>query len=93
MNENFLIISNLFILVFSFLVPEICSDMFRYTIESFFITYAETQLNTIGNVLNQDQHGHHYPLNNPWLIRGDEWCQGLLRRPQPKPKSSNPSAI
>ncbi|CAF0942011.1 unnamed protein product [Didymodactylos carnosus] len=23
-------------------------------------------------------------LNDPWLIRGDDWCQGLVRRPQPK---------
>lgn len=63
-----------------FLVPETCSDMFRFTIESLFITYAETNLNTIGNVLN----GTQFPDYNPWLIRGDEWCQGLLRRPQPK---------
>ncbi|CAF4359791.1 unnamed protein product, partial [Rotaria sordida] len=20
----------------------------------------------------------------PWLVRGSEWCQGLLRRPEPK---------
>jgi hypothetical protein len=59
--------------------------MFRYTIESLCITHAETNLNTIGNVSRPDQPaGYYYPLNNPWLIRGDEWCQGLLRRPQPK---------
>ena len=58
--------------------------MFRYTIESLFISYGETNLNTIGNVLNQDQSGNYYPLNNPWLIRGDAWCQGLVRRPQPQ---------
>ena len=59
--------------------------MFRNLLESLFITYAQTQLNSIGNVLTTDQQSHHsYPLNNPWLLRGDEWYQGLLRRPQPK---------
>jgi hypothetical protein len=58
--------------------------MFRFTIESLFITHAESNLNTIGNVLNP----HQLPEYNPWLIRGDEWCQGLLRRPQPKPVTS-----
>ena len=58
--------------------------MFRDLIESFFITYAQTQLNFIGNVLTVDQPSLSYPLNNPWLLRGDEWYQGLLRRPQPK---------
>lgn len=65
-------------------MPETCSDMFRNTIESLFITYAQTKLNTVGNVLNEEQRNLYYPLNNPWLIRGDEWCQGLVRRPQPK---------
>ncbi|CAF1382717.1 unnamed protein product [Rotaria sordida] len=65
-------------------LPETCSDMFRFTIESLFITYAETNLNSIGNVLNTNQNGDHYPMNDPWLIRGNEWCHGLLRRPQPK---------
>ena len=64
-----------------FLVPETCSEMFRWTIESLFITHAETTLNTIGNVLNP----HQLMDYNPWLIRGDEWCQNLQRRPQPKP--------
>ena len=59
--------------------------MFRYTIESLFITYGETNLNTVGNVLNQNLQGDYYPLDNPWLIRDNEWCQGLVRRPQPKP--------
>ena len=63
--------------------------MFRFTIESLFITHAETNLNTIGNVLNENLPGNNYPLNNPWLIRGDEWCQGLLRRPQPKKYNVN----
>jgi len=59
--------------------------MFQCVIESFFITHAETNLNTIGNVLKVDQQRSDYqPLNNPWLIRGDEWYQGLVRRPQPK---------
>ena len=66
------------------LVPEACSEMFREIIESLFITHAQTTLNTIGNVLTADQQKHSYPLNNPWLVRGDIWCQGLLRRPQPK---------
>ena len=72
--------------LFSFvlLVPETCSNMFRWTIESLFITHAETNLNTIGNVLSHDDHGDYHPLDNPWLIRGDEWFRGLLRRPQPK---------
>lgn len=61
-------------------VPETCTDIFRFTIESLFITYTETNLNMIGNVLNPQQ----LPEYNPWLIRGDEWCHGLLRRPQPK---------
>ncbi len=67
--------------------------MFRSTIESLFITYAHANLNTIGNVLNADQHAHYYPLNNPWLIRGIEWCQGLLRRPAPKNPTSNTITI
>lgn len=58
--------------------------MFRYTIESLFVTYAETNLNSIGNVLKQDHEMIYYTLDNPWLIRSDEWCQGLLRRPKPK---------
>jgi hypothetical protein len=58
--------------------------MFRWIIESLFITYAETNLNSIGNVLNQDQNHNYYPLNDPWLIRGDQWCQGLVRRPLPR---------
>jgi hypothetical protein len=67
------------------LVPETCSEMFRYTIESLFITHAQTKLNTIGNMLQLDQQDdHYYPLNNPWLVRGDSWCRGLVRRPRPK---------
>ena len=68
----------------SVLVPDTCSEAFRYTIESLFISHAQTKLNTIGNVLNRD-HDHGYqPLNNPWLMRGDAWCRGLVRRPQAK---------
>jgi hypothetical protein len=70
--------------LFYFIVPDNCSDMFRYTIESLFITHAGTNLNTIGNVLNNDHHSDYYPLDNPWLIRDNGWCQGLLRRPQPQ---------
>jgi hypothetical protein len=58
--------------------------MFRNIIESLFITYAETRLNTIGNMLPVGQQDYSYIMYNPWLIRGDEWLQGLLRRPQPK---------
>ena len=58
--------------------------MFRYTIESMFITHAETNLNTVGNVLNPiSDGGEHYAVEDPWLVRGDGWCQALLRRPQP----------
>ncbi len=67
--------------------------MFRCIIESLFITYAETKLNTRGNVLNQDQQGDYYPLNNPWLIRGDQWCQGLVRRPSPRNTSTTTTEI
>ena len=66
-------------------LPETCTEMFRFTIESLFITYAETKLNTIGNVLNPTP----LPDSNPWLIRGSDWCQGLLRRPHPKKISFN----
>lgn len=52
--------------------------MFQLLIESLFITHAETKLNTIGNILNL----YNFTDFNPWLIRGDEWCQGLLRRPE-----------
>ena len=63
--------------------PETCTDMFRSMIESIFITHAETLLNTIGNMLNVKQHDHYYyPMDDPWLIRGNEWCQGLLHRLQ-----------
>ncbi|CAF4210926.1 unnamed protein product [Rotaria sp. Silwood2] len=65
-------------------LPETTTDMFRYTIESLFITYAETNLNTIGNVLNDHQNMEQYPMNDPWFVRSSNWCQGLLRRPQPK---------
>lgn len=58
--------------------------MFRYLIESLFITHGATTLNTIGNVLNENQQHEYHPIDNPWLIRGDEWCQGLVRRPQPR---------
>ena len=87
-----LIYKNIYILVcFSscILVPETCSPMFRKTVESLFITHAETKLNTKGNiVLSENQYGDYYPVENPWLNRGDEWCQGLVRRPKPKPKPS-----
>ncbi|CAF3719689.1 unnamed protein product [Rotaria sp. Silwood1] len=65
-------------------LPESCSDMFRFTIESLFITYADAKLNSIGNVLNENQNDDHYPMNDPWFVRNSEWCQGLLRRPEPK---------
>ncbi|CAF3677382.1 unnamed protein product [Rotaria sp. Silwood1] len=65
-------------------LPESCSDMFRFTIESLFITYADAKLNSIGNVLNENQNGDHYPMNDPWFVRNSEWCQGLLRRPEPR---------
>ncbi|CAF3548004.1 unnamed protein product [Rotaria socialis] len=68
-------------------LPETCSEMLRLTVESLFITHAETNLNTIGNILNKNSTGNNHPINNPWLIRGDEWYQGLLRRPQPKIKT------
>ncbi|CAF4867793.1 unnamed protein product, partial [Rotaria socialis] len=58
--------------------------MLRITVESLFITHAETNLNTIGNILNKNSTGNNHLMNNPWLIRGDEWYQGLLRRPQSK---------
>ncbi|CAF3752400.1 unnamed protein product [Rotaria sp. Silwood1] len=70
-------------------LPETSSDMFRYTIESLFITYAETNLNTVGNVLNENPNGEQYPMNDPWFVRSSNWCQGLLRRPQPKSTQSN----
>ena len=60
-----------------FTVPDPCSDPFRYLIESMFITHADTNLNTMGHVLKLNQRGDEYPLNDPWLIRGDQWCQGL----------------
>ncbi|CAF4059990.1 unnamed protein product, partial [Rotaria magnacalcarata] len=67
------------------ILPESCSEMFRFTIESLFITHADTKLNTIGHMLNENSVGnHHHPLFNPWLDRGNEWCEGLVRRPQPK---------
>lgn len=58
-------------------VPEICTDMFRFTIECLFITFADTKLNTVGNLLNP------IPLadTNPWFLRGSSWCEGLVRRP------------
>ena len=60
-------------------------------IESLFVTHAETPLNTIGNMLDVNQHDHYYyPMDDPWLIRGNEWCQGLLRRP-PHPSIINRS--
>ncbi|CAF3477230.1 unnamed protein product [Rotaria socialis] len=66
-------------------LPESCSEMFRFTIESLFITHADTKLNTIGHMLNENSVGnHHHPLFNPWLDRGTQWCDGLQRRPQPK---------
>lgn len=58
--------------------------MFRRTIKSLLITYAQTSLNTIVNVLSDEQRNLYYPLNNPWFLRGDASCQGLMRRPQPK---------
>ncbi|CAF3826209.1 unnamed protein product [Rotaria sp. Silwood1] len=70
-------------------LPETCTEMFRYTIESLFITHVAPNLNTIGNVLNENRNVDYYPMNNPWLIRQDQWCQGLLRRPQPKRTTSN----
>ncbi|CAF4923443.1 unnamed protein product, partial [Rotaria magnacalcarata] len=56
-------------------LPDTCSEMLRLTFESLFITHAETKLNTIGNILNKNSTGNTYPLNRPWLIRGDEWYQ------------------
>ncbi|CAF1471320.1 unnamed protein product [Rotaria sordida] len=74
---------------FFYELPETCTDMFRYTIELLFITHAEPNLNTIGNVLNEDRNIGYYPMNNPWLTRSDQWYQGLLRRPQSKSTTSN----
>lgn len=62
-------------------MPEICSDMFQYTIESLFITHAETQLNTIGHIVKESITTDIDPINNPWLVRGHQWYQGLYRRP------------
>ena len=66
------------------LLPDSCSDMFRNTVESLFITYAESSLNTFGNVLIEGPQMNENPMFNPWLMRGDQWCRGLLRRPEPK---------
>ena len=66
------------------LLPDPCSDMFRNTVESLFITYAESSLNSFGNVLIEEPHADENPVCNPWLMRGNTWCRGLLRRPQPK---------
>ena len=65
------------------LLPDPCSDMFRNTVESLFITYAESSLNSFGNVLIKEPHENENLMWNPWLMRGDTWCRGLLRRPQP----------
>ncbi|CAF4413966.1 unnamed protein product, partial [Adineta steineri] len=61
-------------------LPETSTEMFRLLIESLFITYADTKLNSIGNMIR----GFNLPDLNPWLLRGDQWCQGLFRRPKPK---------
>ncbi|CAF5165477.1 unnamed protein product, partial [Rotaria magnacalcarata] len=54
-------------------LPESCSEMFRFTIESLFITHADTKLNTIGHMLNENSVGnHHHPLFNPRLDRGSK---------------------
>lgn len=79
----------IFLFSFVILVPETCTDMFRLTIESLFITHTEATLNTIGNVLNPNQLVDY----NPWLIRDDEWCQGVQRRPQPKAKATTEITI
>lgn len=63
-------------------MPETCTEIFRFTVESLFITFAETKLNTLGNVLTSNP----LPDINPWLIRGSDWYQGLVRRPQPMKK-------
>ncbi|CAF1320142.1 unnamed protein product [Adineta steineri] len=65
-------------------LPETSTEMFRLLIESLFITHADTKLNSIGNMLR----GIDLPDFNPWLIRGDQWCQGLLRRPKPTRKNN-----
>lgn len=64
-------------------LPETCSEMFRYLIEALFITHGETRLNTMGNLIKDYSFKRNYPMNNPWLLRGSKWCQGLLRRPLP----------
>ncbi|CAF5218477.1 unnamed protein product [Rotaria magnacalcarata] len=70
--------------IYTYRLPETCSEMLRLTVESLFITHTETNLNTIGNILNKNSTANNHPMNNPRLIRGDEWYPGLLRRPQPK---------
>ena len=65
-------------------LPDECSDMFRNTIEALFVTYAESQLNTFGNVVIEEAQINENPAFNPWFLRDGTWCQGLLRRPQPK---------
>ncbi|CAF1203466.1 unnamed protein product [Adineta steineri] len=65
-------------------LPETSTEMFRLLIESLFITHADTKLNSIGNMIR----GIDLPDFNPWLIRGDQWCQGLLRRPKPRHRSN-----
>ncbi|CAF1457059.1 unnamed protein product [Rotaria sordida] len=46
-------------------LPETCTDMFLYIIESLFITHVEPNLNTISNILNEDRNIGYYPMNNP----------------------------
>ena len=54
--------------------------MFRWLVESLFITHSQASLNMIGNMLNDEPASDHHPLRNPWLNRGQQWCADVVRR-------------
>ena len=62
-------------LVFSFLVPDRCSDLLRQLILSLLITHADCHLNKTGRLVNENSY-------RPHPVRG-QWCANLVRRPPP----------
>ena len=46
-----------------------------------FITCANSSLNIMGNLLHSDDELQKIIVttNDPWSVRGDQWCQGLKR--------------
>ncbi len=60
----------------SHLVPDKCSQLFQYLIESLLITHAECKLNHIGHLIYEN----HYENSDPNRTLNNSWCANLTHR-------------